>query len=338
MATEVTMLKLSPKSDSGRCVVCALYKFVELNDFEKLREPLLKIMVDNEIKGTLLLAREGINGTVAGNREGIDQLIRWLHSDARLADIQIKESVGTAPPFYRSKVKLKKEIVTMGVDWVDPQNVVGRYVEPADWNALISDPDVVLIDTRNNYEIGIGKFKNAINPNTRTFREFPQYVAKNFSPERQKKVAMYCTGGIRCEKSTAYMKSLGFDEVYHLKGGILNYLEKVPAKESLWEGECFVFDNRVTVNHQLQKGQYEQCHACRMPVSDDDMESKDYVPGVSCPHCVNSNSEQQTARFASRQRQVELARQRGEEHIGTEARKSMIRRQDEKRKCLLKVK
>ncbi len=314
-------------TSADKIVVCALYKFVELSDFEKLRQPLLDVMQENSVKGTLLLAKEGINGTVAGSRNGIDRLLAHLRDDPRLADLDYKESLDDSMPFYRTKVKLKREIVTMGVDWVDPRKTVGTYIEAKDWNALISDPEVVLIDTRNDYEVQIGKFQDALNPNTETFREFPDYVKSQLDPAKHKKVAMYCTGGIRCEKSTAYLKELGFEDVYHLKGGILKYLEEVPEEETRWEGECFVFDNRVTVDHQLQKGHYDQCHACRMPINDEDKQSDYYQPGIQCPHCWNTHSEQQMKRFANRQKQVELAKNRGEEHIGSGAKEAIAKRQ-----------
>jgi UPF0176 protein len=303
----------------SQIVVCAMYKFVRLEDYEEIRQPLQKVMEDNGVKGTLLLAHEGINGTVAGTRAGIDALLTWLKTDERLADISYKESFDDEMPFYRTKVKLKKEIVTMGVEGIDPLNVVGTYVKPKDWNALISDPEVLLVDTRNDYEIEIGTFEGAINPNTETFREFPDYVAKNLDKNKHKKVAMFCTGGIRCEKSTAFMKEQGFDEVYHLEGGILKYLEEVPKEETKWQGECFVFDNRVAVNHDLEKGSYEQCHACRMPITEEEMASDKYEQGISCPHCYDKVTDEQRARFAERQRQIELAKQRGEEHIGSDA-------------------
>ena len=220
-------------------VVCAMYKFVALEDYTSIREPLLKTMEDNQICGTLLLAQEGINGTVAGSREAIDALLAWFKKDERLADIVYKESYTEEKPFKRCKVKLKKEIVTMGVEGIDPRHVVGTYVKPKEWNALISDPEVFVVDTRNDYEVQIGTFKNAVDPNTKTFREFPQWQKENMDPAKHKKVAMFCTGGIRCEKSTAYMKEQGFEEVYHLEGGILKYLEEVPSEETMWEGECF---------------------------------------------------------------------------------------------------
>jgi UPF0176 protein len=214
------------------------------------------------------------------------------------------------------KVKLKKEIVTMGVEGIDPRHVVGTYVKPKDWNALISDPDVVLVDTRNDYEVELGTFKNAINPKTDSFREFPAYVADNMDPGKQKKVAMFCTGGIRCEKSTAFMKEQGFDEVYHLEGGILQYLEDVPEAESLWQGECYVFDNRVAVNHQLERGTYDLCHGCRLPITEADKASERYIEGVTCPRCFDTQTPEQRERFMERQRQIQLAKARNEEHIG----------------------
>jgi len=301
----------------SRIVIAALYHFVTLDDYKALKQPLLDLMLENDIKGTLLLAGEGINGTVAGTQSSIDNLLDWLKSDSRLVDTRYKVSYDNEMPFYRTRVKLKKEIVTMGVQGINPNHVVGTYVKAQDWNALIADPDVTLIDTRNGYEAAIGTFKNALDPNTQTFREFPAYVKQNLNPARHKKVAMFCTGGIRCEKSTAYLKEQGFDEVYHLQGGILKYLEEVPKEESLWEGECFVFDNRVSVNHALEKGSYDQCHACRLPITDKDKQSEKYSQGVSCPHCFDSKTDEQRQRFMEREKQMQLAKVRGEEHIGS---------------------
>jgi len=284
--------------------IIALYRFTLLENFEKMRKPLLAVMLENEVRGTLLLAREGINGTVAGTPAGIRNLLAYLRSDSRLKDLTYKVSYHEETPFYRSRVKLKREIVTMGVEGIDPRRSVGAYVKPEDWNALISDPEVTLIDTRNLYETRIGSFQGAVIPPIETFREFPDYVMANFTAEKHKKVAMFCTGGIRCEKSTAYLKALGFEEVYHLEGGILNYLEKIPEEESLWRGDCFVFDNRVSVDHSLQKGAYEQCFACRNPLSPQDMESEKYIPGVSCPYCAERSTEKQKQRFRERWRQL----------------------------------
>ena len=311
-------------------VVCALYKFVALEDYKAIRQPLLEAMESNGIKGTLLLASEGINGTVSGTQEGIDALLAWLNSDDRFNPISFKLSYHDNQPFYRTKVKLKKEIVTMGVEGIDPRKTVGTYVKPKDWNALISDPDVLLIDTRNDYEIEIGTFEHAVNPNTKTFREFPEYVKNNLDPKKNKKVAMFCTGGIRCEKSTAYLKEQGFEDVYHLEGGILQYLEDVPKEDTLWKGDCFVFDNRVAVNHDLEKSEYDQCYACRLPITDEDKASDKYEQGVSCPQCYGTHTEEQIARFREREKQINLARARNEEHVGTEARDVMEARRKAK--------
>lgn len=307
------------RSDS--IVVAALYKFVRLDDFEQLREPLLALMLAQNVRGTLLLANEGINGTIAGPRAGIDAVLGWLREDPRLADLEHKESFHDEHPFLRTKVKLKKEIVTMGVEGIDPNRTVGTYLSPEEWNAVISDPETILIDTRNDYEVEVGTFKGAINPETRTFREFPDYVKDTLDPAKHKKVAMFCTGGIRCEKSTAYLKEQGFEEVYHLKGGILKYLEEMPREDSLWEGECFVFDERVTVDHDLNPGEFDQCHACRRPISDEEKASEKFQLGVSCPKCYDESSPEQKARFAERQKQIELARARGRQHRGQNPRK-----------------
>ena len=281
-------------------VVAALYKFVRLADYVTLRDTLYDTMVANKVKGTLLLAEEGINGTICGPREGVDAVKAWLDADGRFSGMSYKESLSDELAFYRTKVKLKKEIVTMGVEGIDPANIVGTYVKGDDWNQLISDPDTVLIDTRNDYEVAIGTFKNAVNPNTTTFREFPQWAADNLDKHKHKKVAMFCTGGIRCEKSTAYLKEQGFDEVYHLDGGILKYLEEMPEEKSLWQGECFVFDQRVAVRHGLEQGSYDQCYACRMPLSAAEMLSDKYVKGLSCPHCYENTTAEQKASFVER--------------------------------------
>jgi len=311
-------------------VVAALYKFVRLPDFETLRAPLHKVMIDHEVRGTLLLAAEGVNGTIAGSRAGVDAVLDFLRADPRINTLTAKESYTDENPFYRTKVKLKKEIVTMGIEDIDPNHIVGTYVKPEDWNALISDPEVLLVDTRNDYEVQIGTFKNALNPKTTSFREFPEFAKQTLDPSKHKKVAMFCTGGIRCEKSTAFMKQQGFKEVFHLEGGILKYLEDVPQENSLWEGECFVFDNRVTVNHQLEKGTYDQCHACRMPITDEDKASDLYQRGISCPHCYEEHDEAQRQRYAEREHQVQLAKSRGESHIGEPMAETIVRRRREK--------
>ena len=318
-------------------IVCALYKFVALPNFESLRQPLLSEMNQHQVRGTLLLAHEGINGTVSGSREGIDRLLAWIDQQPGLENIDVKESISQEKPFKRTKVKLKKEIVTMGIEDIDPKRVVGTYVEPKDWNELIKDPEVVLVDTRNDYEYAVGTFENAINPNTESFREFPEYVERNLDPKKHKKVAMFCTGGIRCEKSTAYMKQQGFEEVYHLKGGILKYLEEVPKESTTWNGECFVFDDRVTVDHDLKPGQYDQCNACRMPITKEEQKSELYQQGVSCPHCFDKTSDEQKARYLEREKQIQLAKMRGEEHIGGDAEKFLNQRREQKKRQREKV-
>jgi len=296
-------------------VIAALYKFTTLDDYAELRQPLLERCIALGIKGSLLLAHEGINGTVAGSRDGIDALLDYLRADPRLVDLDHKESEDETQPFLRMKVKLKKEIVTLGVDGIDPNRLVGTYVDAQDWNAVISDPEVLVLDTRNDYEVEIGTFQGALNPNTQTFREFPEFV-RQFDPARHKKVAMFCTGGIRCEKASAYMLKQGFETVYHLKGGILKYLEEVPEERSLWQGECFVFDHRVAVDHRLNKGTHGLCHACGWAVNEQDRVSPLYEEGVSCPRCAQSLSDDQRARFRERRKQIELALTRGEQHLG----------------------
>jgi len=310
--------------------VCALYKFVRLENFEQLKTPLLDVMLNNDVKGTLLLAHEGVNGTVAGPQQGIDAVLAHLAKDERLGEVSHKYSYADENPFQRSKVKLKKEIVTMGVEGIDPTLTVGTYVKPSDWNALISDPEVLLIDTRNDYEVEIGTFENAVNPNTETFREFPDYVEKNLDKSKHKKVAMFCTGGIRCEKSTAFLKEKGFEEVYHLEGGVLKYLEEVEQTDSMWQGECFVFDGRVAVKHGLEQGQYDQCFACRYPITEEEKQSEHYIKGVCCPKCVGKYSDEQRSRFAERERQINLAKARGDKHIGGDIEDIIKQRREEK--------
>ncbi|MDF1747669.1 MAG: rhodanese-related sulfurtransferase [Alphaproteobacteria bacterium] len=305
-------------------VVAALYKFIALPEYTRYREPILTACLGAGVTGTLLLAEEGINGTIAGSRKGIDGALAGIKRILNCTDLEHKESHATEIPFYRMKVKLKKEIVTMGVPGIDPTQTVGTYVAPEDWNALISDPDVIVIDTRNEYEVGIGTFQGAIDPKTETFRDFPTWFQSqpDLTPDALagKKVAMFCTGGIRCEKATAFVKQQGISDVFHLKGGILKYLEKVPAEESLWQGECFVFDQRVSVKQGLELGSYQVCHACRQPVDAGDMKSWKYVPGVSCPACYDAHDETRKERFRERQRQVELAQAQGRMHIGDQSR------------------
>ena len=300
-------------------IVCALYKFVRLENYASLQQPLLDLMLAHRVRGTLLLATEGINGTIAGSREGIDQVLDWLRAVPAFENLDHKESVSEELPFKRSRVKLKKEIVTMGVEGIDPQQAAGTYVDPEDWNKLIADPSVLLVDTRNDYECEVGTFVGAVNPNTSSFREFPDFAKQHLDKTKHTKVAMFCTGGIRCEKSTAYLREQGFDEVYHLKGGILKYLEKVPENQSMWRGECFVFDDRVTVNHQLEPGSFDQCHGCRRPITEQDKLRDDYIAGAQCPKCCGEITDDQKERFLEREKQMRLARERGEPHMGEDA-------------------
>ena len=299
--------------------ICALYKFTRLDDFFDIQKPLRSFLDSLSVKGTLLLAREGINGTISGSKESLENVLDYLQADGRFHGLEYKFSYSKKIPFRRLKVKLKKEIVTMGLTEIDPTHSVGTYVKPKDWNNLINDPDVVLIDTRNNYEYEIGSFQGAINPNTETFREFPSFTKNTLEKYRNKKIAMFCTGGIRCEKSTAYLKSKGYENVFHLQGGILKYLEEVKEEESLWEGECFVFDDRVAVKHNLEQGQYDQCHACRFPITEEDTKHPHYEKGASCPRCFGTKNSDQLRRYREREKQVQLAKKRGEEHIGDDA-------------------
>ena len=299
--------------------ICALYKFTRLDDFESIQLPLKTYLDSLSIRGTLLLAREGINGTISGSKGNLEKVLNYLQSDSRFLGLEFKYSYSNKVPFKRLKIKLKKEIVTMGLAEIDPTYSVGTYVKPKDWNELINDPDVILIDTRNNYEYEIGSFKGAINPNTETFREFPSFTENSLEKYRNKKIAMFCTGGIRCEKSTAYLKSKGYENVFHLQGGILKYLEDVGENESLWEGECFVFDDRVAVKHNLEQGRYDQCHACRFPITKEDTMHPHYEKGASCPRCFGTKNSNQMNRYREREKQVQLAKKRGEEHIGDDA-------------------
>ena len=299
--------------------ICALYKFTRLDDFEDIQVPLKSFLESLGVRGTLLLAREGINGTISGTKDSIEKVLDYLQSDVRFLELEYKYSYSKKPPFKRLKVKLKKEIVTMGLSEIDPNKSVGTYVKPKDWNNLINDPDVILIDTRNNYEYEIGSFKGAINPNTETFREFPSFTNNSLKQYQDKKIAMFCTGGIRCEKSTAYLKSEGFENVFHLHGGILKYLEEVKEEDSLWEGECFVFDDRVAVKHNLEQGKYDQCHACRFPITEEDTKHPHYEKGASCPRCYGTKNLEQVGRYREREKQVQLAKKRGEAHIGDDA-------------------
>lgn len=298
-------------------LVAAFYHFTRLEDCRPLQSSLQALCRQNGIRGTILLAGEGINGTIAGERDSVQRVLHFLRQDPRLADLQHKASWTDRQPFLRMKVRLKKEIVALGVPGIDPHREAGTYVAPEQWNDLISDPDVVVIDTRNDYEYAIGTFTHAINPETGSFRDFPGFVKQNLDPGRDKKIAMFCTGGIRCEKATAYMLQQGFKEVYHLQGGILNYLETVNPDHSLWQGECFVFDERVSVDHRLMPGHYELCHGCRHPITEEDKLSPFYNEGVACPYCHASRTQKQRRAAAERQRQIVLAKSRGQLHLGS---------------------
>jgi UPF0176 protein len=325
MAQNLSHSALATMDVTPSYLTAALYKFVSLPDYKDLQAPILEACIRHNIKGTLLLAEEGINGTIAGLSDDIHHVLSYLRTDPlfaqRFADLEHKESFADEHPFYRMKVKLKKEIVTLGVDGISPTKRVGTYVKAEDWNALISDPEVVLIDTRNGYEVDIGTFKGAVDPKTTTFREFPDYIAKHFDKTKHKKVAMFCTGGIRCEKASSYMMEQGFEEVFHLQGGILKYLETVPEDQSLWQGECFVFDQRVAVKHNLAVGEFDQCYACRHPLSPAELLSAEYTPGVSCPYCHDKLSAEKIASLTERQKQVILAKKRGAMHIGEQQKK-----------------
>jgi UPF0176 protein len=301
----------------GSIVIAALYKFVRLEDPAAVRGPLAKLCCAQGVKGTLLLAREGINGTIAGSRDGIDAVLAHIRALPGCAQLEHKESFATDMPFHRMKVRLKREIVTMGVDDIDPNLITGTYVEPEDWNALISDPDTVVIDTRNDYEHAIGTFENAIDPDTKSFSEFPDWFRSKHNEFAGKKIAMFCTGGIRCEKSTAFARQAGADEVYHLKGGILKYLELIPREQSKWHGGCFVFDERVSVGHGLEPDGHALCRACRMPLKPEHLSHAHYEEGVSCHNCHDSRTDDDRARYRERHRQVKLAQQRGQKHVGS---------------------
>lgn len=304
---------------SSTTLVATFYKFAPLDDYRVLRAPLLARCKENSLRGTILLAEEGINGTLAGEPDDIRDILEFLREDPRLVDLAHKQSTAETMPFHRMKVRLKKEIVTMGVPDIDPPKQAGEYVPPKKWNALISDPEVFLIDARNDYEVSVGKFQGAMSPETASFRELPEWLEMQEALyEKKPPVAMYCTGGIRCEKSTALLREHGFDEVYHLEGGILKYLEEVPPEESLWKGECFVFDDRVSVDHSLKPGSYDLCYACRMPLSEADKASKHYEKGVSCPHCYDLHTDENRRRFAERQKQIVLAKERGEKHLASQ--------------------
>ena len=295
--------------------VATFYRFTRLDDPAALQPSIEACCTKAGVRGIILLAREGINATIAGDRDGVRAVIDFLEMDARFSSLAVKESTATAPPFRKMRVRVKREIVSMGVESIDPAHLTGTYVSPEDWNELISDPDVIVIDTRNDYEVGIGSFQNAIDPGIETFRDLPAWLEARFDSSKQPRVAMFCTGGIRCEKSTALLKQAGIHEVHHLEGGILKYLERIPESESLWNGECFVFDERVSVTHGLAVGECELCRACRMPIQTIDKQSDLYCEGISCPQCHDQTTDEQKERFAERQRQIQFARSRGDRHL-----------------------
>ena len=315
-------------------LVAALYKFVRLENLESLQTALQEVCNTNGIMGTLRLASEGINGTVSGSDEGIQKTIKWLTSNDNFSNLDVKYSRASEAPFLRMKVRLKKEIVTLGVPEVDAANNAGTYVAAENWNDLITDPDVVVVDTRNDYEVAIGTFQGAQNPETTSFRELPNWVDEKLDADPETKIAMFCTGGIRCEKSTALLKAKGYKNIFHLQGGILKYLENVPEEESLWQGECFVFDQRVSVKHGLEEGKYDLCHACRMPISQEEIASEKYELGVSCPHCFDCVGAKQRKRYADRQKQIDLAKQRNESHLAVniEEARALKRQQKEEQR------
>jgi UPF0176 protein len=309
-----------PKHSDHLIRIAALYRFTRFDDPAALREPLLKLCKTQAVRGTLLLAHEGINGTIAGSNTAINKVIEHICTLPGCADLDVKNAWTDVMPFYRIKLKVKPEIVTMGRPDIDALTGAGHYIVPENWNALIDEPDTILIDTRNDYEVSIGSFANAINPRTLTFRDFPAWFRQHrealLATKKAPKIAMFCTGGIRCEKATAFLKAEGLDEVYHLKGGILKYLETIPAEQSRWQGECFVFDQRVSVQHGLLQGNYDICHACRMPLSAADKTSHHYIAGISCPACHEHLDETRRAGYSERQRQIKLGKQRGTAHIG----------------------
>ena len=306
--------------------VATFYLFADLPDFEAKQAPIKAFCDSQAVLGTIILAPEGINGTIAGPSAGVAAALDYLRSDERLAKLPTRLSHTDRKTFHRMRVILRPEIVTLGDPSVNPNEAVGQYVEPEDWNDLINDPEVVLIDTRNDYEVEVGTFKGAIDPKTEAFGEWPEYVKKNLDPKMHPKIAMFCTGGIRCEKASAHLLKRGFKNVFHLRGGILSYLEKVPETESSWEGDCFVFDHRVAVKHGLEQGDYEICFGCRWPISKEDVESTKYEPGVSCPRCADELTTERRERLRERHKQVMLARKRNGTHIGEQPRRKPKRK------------
>ena len=307
-------------SSGNNFIIVTFYKFFEIKNSVNYQVSIKSLFKHTAIKGTILIASEGINGTIVGLEIEINKILKhfWLRTE--LADLNLKYSLTHKMPFFKMKVRLKKEIVTLGINNISPSKIVGQYVEPEDWNDFIADENVILIDTRNNYEVSIGSFENATNPNMKNFRDFPNWASKNLFNDKEnlkdKKIAMFCTGGIRCEKSTSYLKSLGLDKVYHLNGGILKYLEKIPEHQSKWKGSCFVFDYRVSVKHDLKIGDYDMCFACRMPITQEDKKSNFFEQGQSCHNCFNASTNKQKTRFKERQKQIKLSKKRNERFIG----------------------
>ena len=301
-------------------IIASFYKFIDWSDFQEKKPVLEKICRQNNIVGTILLAPEGINGTISGSQEEILTTIEELKKDSRLSDLESKFAEALGETFKRMKVRLKKEIVSMGKENVNPGQITGTHVSEEEWNQIIQDPNTLIVDTRNEYEHAIGSFEGSVNPKTNSFRQFPKWVEKQLKPlmekQNKKKVAMFCTGGIRCEKASSYLLQEGYEEVFQLQGGILKYLENINLENSLWEGECFVFDDRVSIQHGLLEGNYSMCHACRMPIDDDDMKSNQYLEGISCPNCYAMHSDERKLRFSERQKQIELAKERNEKHLG----------------------
>ena len=309
--------------DSNEILVATLYKFFKVDDLVALQDQLYEICNKNNVMGTILIANEGVNGTISAKPKEIEKTLISIQKDDRFSEIEVKYSSANKQPFHKMRVRLKKEIVTIGLPEINPNKTVGTYVKPEEWNDIISDPDVILIDTRNKFEIKIGSFKNALDPRTTSFRDFPEWV-KKFKQDKtntNKKIAMYCTGGIRCEKASSLMKEEGFNEVYHLQGGILKYLEQVEKEKSLWEGECFVFDDRVCLTENLEVGSYKMCFACRMPITEDELNDDRYEEGISCLYCYDKTTKDKKERFESRQKQIELSKLRGEKHIGGQQKK-----------------
>ncbi len=296
--------------------VLSFYKFVYIDELEGIKNSLISLCEKSDITGTFILASEGINATVAGANESVDRVISWLEQDPKFVDIPIKFSYCEKNPFHRLKVRIKDELVPLGIDWVDPLRICGERVCAENWNELINRPEVLVIDTRNDYEYRVGTFQGAVNPQTVCFREFPSYVEKNLDPKRHKEIAMFCTGGIRCEKATSYLLKKRFRKVYQLQGGILSYLQTVPKEESLWEGECFVFDGRTSLGHGLFKGEWSACHNCREPVSLQDRFSDEFREGISCPRCYSTLTSQRVSSLEERQKQIRLARKRNSKHLG----------------------